>query len=61
MAFNKKQFLSKLAAKDSPAEEKAEPKGKGKSKLDPIEVFRLAIHDPEAFCAAFEEAVRSVK
>ncbi len=61
MAFDKKGFLSKLAKKDSPVEEKAEYKGKKKGKLDPVEVFRLALHDPEAFCAAFEEAVKYVK
>ena len=55
MAFDRKRFLTKLADKGEPSEKKEEAKA-----LDPIEVFRLALHDCDAFRAAFIEAVKSV-
>jgi hypothetical protein len=57
MALDRKMFLAKIANKGEPAKEKDE---KAERALDPIEVFRLAMHDSETFRAAFIEAVKSV-
>ena len=56
MAFDKKGFLAKIA-KNRPEELESSKKAK-KRDLNPIQVLRLALHEPETFEEAFCEAVK---